>query len=48
MATRQWYNRAITLDRNWRKRRREEKKLRGQRDNGVPAPRVSNAGIQGQ
>lgn len=25
----QWYNRAITLDRNWRESRREEERLRG-------------------
>jgi len=38
----QWYDRIITLDRNWRKSKREEERLRGQRDNGAPTPRVNH------
>ena len=38
----QWYNRAIAIDRNWRKSRREEERLRRQKDNGAPAPRLNS------
>lgn len=38
----QQYNRAIILDRNQRESRREEKKLREQRDNRALAPRSNN------
>jgi len=44
----QWYDRTITLDRNWRERRREREKLRGQRNNGAPAPRLNNTEIPRQ
>ena len=38
----QWFNRAITLDRNGRESRREEERLRGRRDNNrAPAPRLN-------
>jgi len=33
----------IVLDRNWRESRREEERLRGQRDNGALTPRLNNA-----
>jgi len=39
----QWFKRAIALDRNYRKSRREEKRLRGKKENnGAPAPRLNN------
>jgi len=44
----QWYDRTITLDRNWRERRREREKLRGQRNNEAPAPRLNNTEIPRQ
>ena len=41
-SIKQWFKRAITLDRNWRESRREEERLRGRRDNnGAPAPRLN-------
>ena len=30
----QWYDRAMALDQNWRKNRREEERLRRQREQG--------------
>jgi len=45
----QWYRRAIALDRNWRESRREEKRLRGKKENnGALAPRLNNREILGQ
>jgi len=35
----QWYERATALDRNWRESRREEERLRGQREQRGTAPR---------
>jgi len=35
----QWYKRATALDRNWRKSRREEKRLRGKKETGEGAPK---------
>ena len=35
----QWYKRAIALDRNWRKSRREEERLRGKKKTGGGAPK---------
>jgi len=35
----QWYDRAIALNRNWRKSRREEERLRGQRKQEEAAPK---------
>ena len=35
----QWYRRAMTLDRNWRESRREEKRLREKKENGGGAPK---------
>ena len=35
----QWYRRAMALDRNWRKSRREEERLRGRREQGGGAPK---------
>jgi len=32
----------IALDRNWKKSKKEEERLRGQRDNGVSALRLNN------
>ena len=37
-----WFKRAIALDRNWRKSRREEERLKGRKEtNGAPAPRLN-------
>ena len=33
----QWYRRATTLDRNWRKNKREEERLRGKKEMGGEA-----------
>jgi len=35
----QWYDRAMTLDQNWRESRREEERLRGRKKPGGIAPR---------
>jgi len=35
----QWYRRATALDRNWRKSRREEERLREKKEQGGGAPR---------
>jgi len=35
----QWYKRVTALDRNWRKSRREEKRLRGKKETGEGAPK---------
>ena len=35
----QWYRRATALNRNWRESRREEKRLRGKREQGGGAPK---------
>jgi len=44
-----WFRRAIALDKNYRESRREEKRLRGKKENnGVPAPRLNNQGALGQ
>jgi len=44
-----WFSRAIVLDRNWRKNRREEERLRGKKENnGAPAPRSNNQEVPGQ
>jgi len=44
-----WFKRAIALDRNWRKSRREEEKLRGKKEtNVVPTPRLNQQGAFGQ
>ena len=32
----QWYRRATALDRNWRESRREEERLRGKKEAGIP------------
>ena len=37
----QWYDKAIALNRNWRKSRRKEERLREQRDNRVLASRMN-------
>ena len=42
----QWYDRVITLDRNQRESRREEKRLRGQQEQGQQAPRQKNRKTQ--
>ena len=47
-SIKQQYNRVIVLDRNWRKSRREEERLRRQRDNRVLAPRLNNEEAQQQ
>jgi len=44
-----WFKRAISLDRNWRESRREEKRLRGKKEtNGAPTPRLNQQGALGQ
>jgi len=44
-----WFRRAIALDRNWRKSRREEKRLKGRKEtNGAPTPRLNQQGALGQ
>ena len=41
----QWFKRAIALDRNWRESRREEETLRGKKENNrTPAPRANQQG----
>ena len=41
-SIKQWFKRAIALDRNWRESRREEKRLRGKKEsNGAPTPRLN-------
>ena len=45
-SIKQWYNRAIALDRNQRKNRREEERLRGRKDNGTLVPRSNNIEAQ--
>ena len=35
----QWYQRATALDRNWRKSKREEERLRGRKEQGGGAPK---------
>ena len=37
----QWYDKTIALNRNWRKSKREEERLREQRDNRVLASTVN-------
>ena len=38
-----WFKRVIALDRNWRKSRKEEERLRGKKENnGASAPRLNN------
>jgi len=45
----QWFKRAIALDRNWRKSRREEERLQGKKEtNGAPTPRLNQQGALGQ
>jgi len=38
-TVKQWYKRAVALDRNWRESKREEERLRGQREAGGMALR---------
>ena len=35
----QWYNRATVLNKNWRKSKREEERLRGKKKTGEGAPK---------
>jgi len=45
----QWFKRAIALDRNYRKSRREEERLRRKKENnGISAPRLNNRETFGQ
>ena len=47
-SIKQWFKRAIALDRNWRESRREKERLRGKKEsNGAPIPR-SNQEVQRQ
>ena len=41
----QWYRRAMALDRNWRESRREEEKLKEQREQTGRAPRLEQRQI---
>ena len=44
-----WFKRAIILDHNWRESKREEERLRGEKEtNGAPAPRLNNQEVPGQ
>ena len=44
-----WFKRAIALDRNWRKSKREEERLQGKKDtNRAPTPRLNQQGALGQ
>ena len=48
-SIKQWFKRAIILDRNWRESRREEERLRGRKEtNGALAPRSNQQGALGQ
>jgi len=48
-SIKQWFKRAIVLDRNWRKSKREEEKLRGKKErNGALAPKLNNQEVQRQ
>ena len=48
-SIKQWFKRAITLDRNWRESRREEERLRGKKEtNGALVPRSNQQGALGQ
>ena len=48
-SIKQWFKRAIALDRNWRESRREEERLRGKKEtNGAPVPRSNQQGALGQ
>jgi len=38
-SIKQWYRRAMALDRNWRESRREEERLRGKKEVGGGAPK---------
>ena len=44
----QWYNRVIALDRNWKESMQEEERLKEQQDNGAQAPRLNNQRMQQQ
>ena len=44
----QWYKRAIALDRNWRKSRREVERLRGKKETGGGAPKQEQKQIMPQ
>ena len=44
----QWYKRATALDRNWRKSRREEERLRGRKETGGMAPKQKQRQIMPQ
>ena len=48
-SIKQYFSRAITLDRNWRKSRREEERLREKKENSrAPALRLNNQEVLGQ
>jgi len=48
-SIKQWFRRAIALDRNWRKSKRKEERLRGKKENNrAPAPRLNNQKAQRQ
>ena len=38
-SIKQWYRRAIALDRNWRESKREEERLRGKKKQREGAPK---------
>ena len=48
-SIKQWFKRAIALDKNWRESRREEERLRGKKEsNGALAPKSNNGEAQRQ
>jgi len=44
----QWFRRTTALDRNWRESRREEKRLRGKKEQGEEAPKQKKKQIMPQ
>ena len=47
-SIKQWFKRTIALNRNQRKSKREEERLRGKKENVVPAPKLNNGETQRQ
>ena len=47
-SIKQQFKRAIALDKNWRKSKREKERLKGKKKNGALAPRQNNQKAQRQ
>ena len=47
-SIKQWCSRTIILDRNWRESRKEEERLRRERNNKTLTSKLNNQEIQGQ